>query len=200
MVCTILNTRRSPGQQRRLNDASEVHTRILQAVYCAFTGQPGPGPRFGQHWGAIGFQGDDPATDLRGVGMLGLLQLLYLTHHSPPAAQKLYQLSVSARQEFPLAVVSLNISRWALVALRGGALARHARRFGSHLAAANCFYCGAFYEFYARWVQGKTMREAGFVLKQLEEYAAQHPARLLRLAAAPEQAMAAAERHARPAA
>lgn len=56
----------------------------------------------------------------------------------------------SARQEFPLAVVSLNISRWALVALRGGALARHARRFGSHLAAANCFYCGAFYEFHAR--------------------------------------------------
>jgi hypothetical protein len=52
-----------------------------------------PVPRFGQHWGAVGFQGDDPATDLRGVGMLGLLQLLYLPHHSAAAAQKLYQLS-----------------------------------------------------------------------------------------------------------
>jgi hypothetical protein len=51
-------------------------------------------PRFGHHWGSIGFQGDDPATDLRGVGMLGLLQLLYLHHHSPAAAQKLYQLSI----------------------------------------------------------------------------------------------------------
>jgi hypothetical protein len=42
----------------------------------------------------VGFQGDDPATDLRGVGMLGLLQLLYLHHHSAAAAQKLYTLSV----------------------------------------------------------------------------------------------------------
>jgi hypothetical protein len=40
------------------------------------------------------------------------------------------------------------------------------------------------------------MREAVFVLKQLEEYARMHPRRLMRLAAAPEQALAAAERHA----
>lgn len=35
-------------------------------------------PRYGPHWTALGFQGDDPATDLRGAGMLGLLQLFYL--------------------------------------------------------------------------------------------------------------------------
>jgi hypothetical protein len=35
--------------------------------------------------------------------------------------------------------MSLNISRWVLVALRAGALRRHARRLGSSLAAANCF-------------------------------------------------------------
>jgi hypothetical protein len=29
-----------------------------------------------------------------GVGMLGLLQLLYLPHHSVAAAQKLYRLSI----------------------------------------------------------------------------------------------------------
>jgi hypothetical protein len=33
-------------------------------------------PRRGGHWQDIGFQGDDPATDLRSVGMLGLLQML----------------------------------------------------------------------------------------------------------------------------
>lgn len=35
-------------------------------------------PRFGPHWESVGFQGDDPATDLRGYGMLGLLQMLTL--------------------------------------------------------------------------------------------------------------------------
>ena len=27
-------------------------------------------PRYGGHWEEIGFQGTDPATDLRGVGMI----------------------------------------------------------------------------------------------------------------------------------
>lgn len=45
-----------------------------------------------------------------------------------------------------------------------------------------------------RWCQGKTMREAGFVLKQLEEHCRRHPAKLLQVAAAPGKAIAAADR------
>lgn len=44
-----------------------------------------------------------------------------------------------------------------------------------------------------RWCQGKTMREAGFVLKHLEEYCRKHPIQLLKLAAAPDRALAAAD-------
>lgn len=49
--------------------------------------------RYGPHWAALGFQGDDPATDLRGAGVLGLLQLLYLQQHDAAAAGRLYSLS-----------------------------------------------------------------------------------------------------------
>lgn len=42
----------------------------------------------------MGFQGDDPATDLRGAGVLGLLQLLFLQHHDAAAADTIYKLSV----------------------------------------------------------------------------------------------------------
>jgi hypothetical protein len=38
-------------------------------------------------------QGQDPATDLRGCGMLGLLQLLHLSAWSPEDAAKMYALS-----------------------------------------------------------------------------------------------------------
>jgi hypothetical protein len=41
----------------------------------------------------VGFQGDDPATDLRGCGLFGLLQLLYLPHHDAAAAKKIVELS-----------------------------------------------------------------------------------------------------------
>lgn len=41
----------------------------------------------------LGFQGDDPATDLRGAGLLGLLQLLHLHWHDPEAAGRIWELS-----------------------------------------------------------------------------------------------------------
>lgn len=72
-------------------------------------------------------QGTDPGTDLRGVGMLGLLQLLYLsnTPHLIPLARDIYRVSVDEQQNFPLAVMSLNMTRIALQALRRGELNRY---------------------------------------------------------------------------
>jgi membrane protein CcdC involved in cytochrome C biogenesis len=72
-------------------------------------------------------QGTDPGTDLRGVGMLGLLQLLYLsnTPHLIPLARDIYRVSVDDQQNFPLAVMSLNMTRIALQALRRGELNRY---------------------------------------------------------------------------
>lgn len=55
-------------------------------------GKHGPVPRYGPHWADVGWQGDDPATDLRSAGVFGLLQLLYLSHHHAGAAQALYAL------------------------------------------------------------------------------------------------------------
>ena len=37
----------------------------------------------GNHWQDIGFQRTDPATDIRGAGMLGALQMLYLVDLMP---------------------------------------------------------------------------------------------------------------------
>ncbi len=61
-------------------------------------------------------------------------------------------LHCSVEQEFPLAIVSLNITRWTLCALRQGLFTAEGRRRGSMLDAANAFYVGAFYAFYHRWV------------------------------------------------
>lgn len=46
--------------------------------------------------------------------------------------------------------MSLNITTWALAALRAGRLDKAARQLGGHLAAANAFYCGAMKEFFVR--------------------------------------------------
>jgi hypothetical protein len=46
--------------------------------------------------------------------MLGLLHLSYLHQSNTPRAQVIYCLSNDTEQEFPLAVVSLNITLWTI--------------------------------------------------------------------------------------
>ena len=56
--------------------------------------------RYGSHWERIGFQGNDPSTDLRGVGLLGLVHPLFLftTPELFPFAMDVYRISQSEAQ------------------------------------------------------------------------------------------------------
>ena len=60
---------------------------MLRTIYRQLTSTTVDCPRYGSHWETIGFQGTDPSTDLRGVGILGLVQVTtnqmsqYLTNH-----------------------------------------------------------------------------------------------------------------------
>ena len=47
---------------------------MLRTIYRQLTSTTVDCPRYGSHWETIGFQGTDPSTDLRGVGILGLVQ------------------------------------------------------------------------------------------------------------------------------
>lgn len=103
-------------------DENVVHERILQTIYRKFTGTTLNCPRIGPHWDVIGFQGTDPATDLRGVGMLGLLQMLNLLTQHEKFAHEFYRFSMQDQNSFPMMCVSINISLNCLIALRTGAL------------------------------------------------------------------------------
>lgn len=60
-------------------DIGFVHLRMLQTVYSQLTGDKLHGAaRMGDHWEKIGFQGGDPSTDLRDLGMFSVLQMVYL--------------------------------------------------------------------------------------------------------------------------
>ena len=133
------------------DDREPMHFRMLQSIFRRFTGTTGAVARYGAHWEEVGFQGHDPATDLRGVGILGLVQLLYLHNHDKRNAERLYRLSRHSVQEFPLAPLSINLTMAALTALRRGLLSREIVRRNDVLAVLNDFYVGAFYAFFALW-------------------------------------------------
>jgi hypothetical protein len=87
--------------------------RILQSIYCALTGDRLPPRRFGSHWEQLGFQGSDPATDLRGAGMLGLFQLMYFVRYYNELALKIFRFSHTrdtADENFPFCLISFKFT------------------------------------------------------------------------------------------
>ena len=48
----------------------------------------------GSHWQDIGFQATDPATDIRGAGMLGVLQMQYFLSQLPETLQAIHKHSI----------------------------------------------------------------------------------------------------------
>uniref|UniRef100_A0A670JSK0 Fasciculation and elongation protein zeta 1 n=2 Tax=Podarcis muralis TaxID=64176 RepID=A0A670JSK0_PODMU len=109
-----------------LDNNEKVHMRILQTIYKKLTGSRFDCARYGAHWEDLGFQGMDPGTDLRGTGMLGLMQTLYFVMDSRilPVAREIFKLSHHETQNFPFCVMSVNITRIVIQVLREERLSR----------------------------------------------------------------------------
>ncbi|CAD5123868.1 DgyrCDS12175 [Dimorphilus gyrociliatus] len=147
----------------------ETHIRVLQTIFKLLTGSRFDCPRYGNHWENIGFQGTDPSTDLRGTGFLGLLQILYLMTSHVDLGHKIYKLSLHETQNFPFCVMSINITRMCLQCLREGLINKESNIRMLVFPIFNKLYAGTFNEFYTMWKRGgKTIKDSGFVLKDLE--------------------------------
>ncbi|KAK6048600.1 ELMO/CED-12 family protein, partial [Cooperia oncophora] len=118
-------------------------------------------PRKGGHWQTVGFQavvigewfsGSDPATDFRGTGILGLLQLYCMAKELPEG--KLAEIVHLSRQEpndFPLAVVGINITAILIARLKQGELLESAITAGGYLKAMNKLYQSSILVFCKHW-------------------------------------------------
>ncbi|XP_005385494.1 PREDICTED: ELMO domain-containing protein 3 isoform X2 [Chinchilla lanigera] len=166
-----------------LDSQDPVHGRVLQTIYRKLTGSRFDCALHGDHWEDLGFQGANPATDLRGAGFLALLHLLYLLMDSRTLfmAQEIFHLSRHHIQQFPFCLMSVNITRMAIQALREECLSRECNRQRKVIPVVNSFYAATFLRLAHIWrTQQKTISDAGFVLKDLEAWAKKNPRRLLK--------------------
>ncbi|KAL0967880.1 hypothetical protein UPYG_G00258990 [Umbra pygmaea] len=166
-----------------LDNSQAVHMRVLQTIYKKLTSSKLDCPRLGTHWENLGFQGTDPATDLRGTGFLGLMHTLHLVMdpETLPLAREIYKLSQHPTQNFPFCVMSINMTRIALHALREEALARECNRRQQVVGVLSEFYVATFLYLYQLWKsQQKTISDSGFVLKEVELFAKKNPRQMLR--------------------
>ncbi|NXK00600.1 ELMD3 protein, partial [Corythaixoides concolor] len=176
-----------------LDDSQRVHMRILQTVYRKLTRSRLGCPRYGTHWEELGFQGTDPGTDLRGTGMLGLMQMLYfvMDARTLPLAREIFRLSQHETQapavtpvflqNFPFCIMSVNITRIVIQALREECLSRECNRRRQVIAVLNDVYAAAFLRLYRLWKwQHKTVADSDCLLKELESSTKKKPKQLLK--------------------
>jgi ELMO domain-containing protein len=144
------------------------------SLSCAHTGDAVNCPAIGSHWTIIGFQGNNPATDLRGAGMFALLQMLVFLQKGSRLPSDIFLLSRHAVHHFPFCAVSINMTAISLDYLRKGRLTPLVNSKGSGadaegvLDAVNSCYMALFYRFYRFWRQGKTIIDFDQAKKTLE--------------------------------
>ncbi|XP_054978461.1 ELMO domain-containing protein 3 [Sorex araneus] len=167
-----------------LDSQDPMHGRVLQTIYRKLTGSKCDCALLGDHWQDLGFQGTNPGTDLRGAGFLALLHLLYLVMDSKTLlmAQEIFRLSHHHIQQFPFCLMSVNITRIAVQALREECLSRECNRQQRVIPVVNSFYAATFLRLAHVWrTEQKTISDSGFVLKDLEVLAKKSPRRLLKM-------------------
>ncbi|XP_068155424.1 ELMO domain-containing protein 2 [Drosophila tropicalis] len=115
--------------------------------------------RITKQWQDIGFQGDDPKTDFRGMGLLGLENLLYFASAYNDAAKHVLLHSMHPTLGYTYAIVGINLTSMAYKLLKSGAArthfynqaALHKQNFSS-LEDFHKLYCYLFFEFDRYWL------------------------------------------------
>ncbi|KAK5583875.1 hypothetical protein RB653_005479 [Dictyostelium firmibasis] len=98
------------NKQKIPYDNSNLHHEAsLERLWDALLPDVRRSARLSKEWGTLGFQGMDPATDFRGMGILGLDNLIYLsTKHSNEAREILK--NSNSKCCYPFAITGINIT------------------------------------------------------------------------------------------
>lgn len=111
--------------------------------------------RITKQWGDIGFQGDDPKTDFRGMGLLGLINLVFFSEKYTEEARQVLSHANHPKLGYSYAIVGINLTEMAYSLLKSGALKPHLYNtvLGSpEVHHFHQFYCYLAYEFDKFWL------------------------------------------------
>lgn len=133
---------------------------LVQTLMSAATGKSVPPPAAtGPHWENIGFQGQDPRTDVnRSMKMFAILQMLHLISTYPKLACEWHQLSESYRPSdqiktstvdvsWPFMCVSIMFTKEVILAFRSGILNAKCNKEKDILYVLHDYHHALFYDF-----------------------------------------------------
>ena len=145
-------------RQTKYNSNNPAHESLLLKLWQLLMPYDPLDARITKQWQDIGFQGDDPKTDFRGMGILGLENLVYFAREYPSAATHVLSHSMHPRYGYAFAIVGINLTSMALRLLKDGSAKTHVFNLSKTLPTIRAFhqlYCYLFYEFDGFWIESK---------------------------------------------
>lgn len=128
--------------------------------------------RVSNQWQTIGFQGDDPKTDFRGMGMLGLENLLFFAEEYNGTAKHVLSHSHHPKHGYFFAIVGINLTSMAYHLLKSGVARTHFyNQSQMSVDVFHHFYCYLFFEFDRYWIEckPKNIMDFSWIQKRFEE-------------------------------
>ncbi|KEP61801.1 UNVERIFIED_CONTAM: ELMO/CED-12 family protein [Hammondia hammondi] len=101
------------GLQQKPVDSADVrnHEKFSRLWGLLMPNHRLPG-RICKEWKELGFQGEDPATDFRGCGELGLDALVFLASRFPSHARNMLEASRHSTYWYSFAITCINVTSW----------------------------------------------------------------------------------------
>ena len=156
----------------KLNLKNDIHYQSLITLWMKLTDDQRQCDKTGSHWQQIGFQGNDPSTDIRGCGLFGILQIIYIVENYNDIITKIYLLSIDQHSNFPLIIVSFKITEIIIKLLRSCLMYNNINKNKSVINTINEIYVALFYEFYYCWkYNSRTIRDFDKAYKELNQKA-----------------------------
>lgn len=129
-LCQIIGYRQLIAEvesRRRIqcNSDNLDHDQLLRQLWYCLRPNDRLQGLVSRQWPLIGFQGDDPTTDFRGMGLLALENLVYFVTYYQDTAKALLHNSYHARLGYSLAIVGINLTHLAVQLLQAGHLKSH---------------------------------------------------------------------------
>ncbi|KAH7728129.1 ELMO/CED-12 domain containing 2 [Aphelenchoides avenae] len=120
-LCEEVETRR----RKTYDTSNDEHEKLLMRLWTLMKPEEQLEKRRTTQWQSIGFQGDDPATDFRGMGILGLDQLVFFAQYDVDNCKRVLSISLHPRIGFPYAICGITITALAKELLLDGMLKNH---------------------------------------------------------------------------
>jgi len=92
------------------DSTNETHEKLLLKLWKLSSPNKNLDNRISESWKDIGFQGKDPATDFRGVGVYGLWNLIFFASTYPKKYSRLIEKTKKDKTSYPFVIAGLNVT------------------------------------------------------------------------------------------